>query len=194
MLWDSLLLFAVAAPLLLAAIFFLIRPLDRIKPLLQAPREYCNGDGIRSVMGQFGGKTVKFTTSPFRPRFFSMTVYHRGGPAPEQGWGTPIVVTASGFHPADADASHLFTERQRETLKILFGPLAFDRLEVGKNKLVLSTRNPSSGMFSRTRVRHRVLRTLDLLRTFADHSLSDHSPGPYSELVLDGSQLQGDKP
>jgi hypothetical protein len=202
MLWDSLILFALAVPLLLGIIFYLIRPLDRAKPLLNGPREYCDGEGIRSIIGQFRGETVKFTADPYRPRSFIVTVYGRTRLCPESGLRPPFRVTRSAepssFPPDKSytlpEAARLLHDRQRKSLELLLGPLGFDWLELGGSKIVLHTRNPASGMFSRIRIRTSVLKAMDQLREFrCPHTPGDQS-GPVSA-VLNGSPqpLQGDK-
>jgi hypothetical protein len=202
MIWDSLVLFALAVPLLLGIIFYLIRPLDRVKPLLTGPREYCDGEGIRSIIGQFRGETVKFTADPYRPRSFLLTIYGRTWLVPESGLRPPFRVTTSAEHstfPSDKtytlpDAARLLPDRKRETLELLLGPLGFDWLEMGESKVVLHTSNPSSGMFSRIRIRTSVLKAMDQLRDFRDHHTSGDQSGPVSAVVNENPQpIQGDK-
>ena len=195
MLWEIAGLFAVAVSLLLGAIYYLIRPLDRIKPLLNDPREYCDGQGIRSLMGHYRGMSVKFTASPYPPRYFTLTAY--GVSVRElcekekhlrilPGADHPHNMQSRNAYPL-SEAARLVAKRQKEALETLLGPLGFQRLEAGVNRIVLHTSNPSSPVFSRRQVRKGVLRTLDLLLVLQE---DQGEPGP----TIPTAQPKGARP
>jgi hypothetical protein len=202
MLLDVLFLFAVAVPLLLGVIFYLIRPLDRIKPLLEHPMERCDEEGIRSLVGRFRGETVAFTHGPYRPEFFTLTIHCRSRPASGSEWTPPVEVTPSTTPDGSgstgsfalSEAEHMFRGRQRENLKLLLGSFGFDRLELGQDRIVLHTLNPASGLFSRLRVRSSVLGALDLLAVFHGHRCRDHPADLYPGPVPEHPQHQGENP
>jgi hypothetical protein len=159
----------VAFPLILGAMFYLFRPLDRVKPLLERPREFCDSDGIRSVLGQYRGRTVKFTASPYTPEFFSMTVYrgkrHCIGDScsiaasercPVRGRRKPLRYTLR-------DVLRSFEGRQKTSMEIILGRIGFKWIEVGRRRLVLHA-DSQVGMFGRRKVMDSMMSALELVR------------------------------
>jgi hypothetical protein len=159
----------VAFPLILGAMFYLFRPLDRIKPLLERPREFCDSHGIRSVLGQYRGRTVKFTASPYTPEFFSMTVY-RGK---RHCIGDSCRIAAPGRCPVRGrrkamrytlpDVLQSFEGRQKTSLEVILGRMGFQWIEVGRRRLVLHADSPVD-MFGRRKVMDSMVSALELVR------------------------------
>jgi hypothetical protein len=167
-----------ALPLLLGAMFYLFRPLDRVKPLLESPREFCDSDGIRSVLGRYRGRTVKFTASPYIPRFFSMTVYRGKRPC----IGDSCSIATPGQCPVRerpaplrytlSDVLRSFEGRQKASMQVILGRLGFQWVEVGRRRLVFHADAPIE-MFGRRKVMDSMTSALELVR----ECCSTYAPG-----------------
>ncbi|MFP4316090.1 MAG: hypothetical protein ACOC24_07050 [Desulfovibrionales bacterium] len=165
---DVLLIFLLALPLVLLIIRANIRPMDRLRHLFSHPRDFCGESGMRTVMGDWNGVTVKLTMSSMPPRFFSLTYFKGIGVTPEgKGGGKGLRIRKRDMHQLLAGTGEQTKtttwDELRAKVQTIYDHTGFDELLLKPDRIVLRVEDHRSRVFKRDRTRRWTRKTLELL-------------------------------